>query len=457
MSVRTIAILGGYGNTGREVARLLLGHTDVNLVLAGRDAGRASEAAEAWNGRFAGQRVRGRAADAADAESLGGLFEGVDLVIVASSTSPYVGTVAKAALDAGIDYLDCQYSTAKLEVLRAMAAEIESAGRCFVTDAGFHPGLPAVLVRYAAKRLGRLSSAIVGSVIQVDWARLQVSPSTAEELVAEFRDYRALRYRDGRWQSMGWLEMMRPIWMAFGHGFGRRYTVPMYLEEMGPLPEMYPELQATGFFVGGFNPVVDYVIVPVVMGLLAVAPRRGLAPAGRLMAWGLRRFSRPPFGTLLRLEASGVADGVGAQVTGGAEPETAGGVGAQVTGGAEPETAGGAEPEAAASAALAGAAPTLTVEIYHDDGYVLTAAPMVACLLQLLDGSVRQPGLHFQALLMEPARALADLELLGIEVTVVEDGEPRGDGNRGDTPREADPTGGQPRGVDPTSPGNTSG
>jgi saccharopine dehydrogenase (NAD+, L-lysine-forming) len=41
---------------------------------------------------------------------------------------------------------------------------------------------------------------------------------------------------------------------------------------------------------------------------------------------------------------------------------------------------------------------------------------MVACLLQVLDGSARKPGLHFQALLAEPVRLLKDLERMGVEV-----------------------------------------
>jgi saccharopine dehydrogenase (NAD+, L-lysine-forming) len=378
VSHTTIGILGGYGNTGREVARLLLEHTDVHLLLAGRDAQKASQAAEMWNARVAGQRVRALRADAAEADSLRHAFEGIDLVVVASSSSVYVRTVAEAALAAGIDYMDPQYSNAKLGVLRSMAARIEAAGLCFITDAGFHPGLPAALVRFAGQRLGQITSATVSSVIQEDWARLEFSPSTIEELVMEFRDYRALHFKEGRWRSMGWLEMMRPIWMTFSHGFGRRYTVPMFLEEMCPLPDLIPGLVETGFYVGGFNPVADYLILPLVMGLVSVAPRRGLRLAGRMLAWGLQRFSKPPFGTLLRLEARGGIDGQGR---------------------------------------------VLTVEVYHHDGYVLTAAPMVACLLQVLDGSRRPPGLHLQALLVEPARLLADLQRMGIDVVIQEGGE----------------------------------
>ncbi|OGT28638.1 MAG: hypothetical protein A2Z17_06660 [Gammaproteobacteria bacterium RBG_16_66_13] len=368
----TIVILGGYGNTGRELARLLLEHSEAQLVLAGRDGVKARRAADAWNDRFPGGHARGAVADASDRDSLRRLLEDADVVVAASSTSADARTVAEAALEAGIDYLDPQFSRSKLVVLKEMVPRIEAAGLCFVTDGGFHPGLPALLVRYAAQRFDRLRTAKVGSVIQIDWKGLAFSENTLAELVAEFRDFQMLHYRDGHWKSMGWIESFRPIWMDFGREFGRRYTMPMFLEEMRPLPEMIPGLQETGFFVGGFNWFVDWIVMPLGMGLLWISPEAGGRAFGRMLAWGLRRFSQPPYGTLLQLEARGVKDGV--------------------------ESA-------------------LKATVYHPDGYVLTAAPMAACLLQMLDGSARRPGLHFQALLAEPGRLLEDLRKMGVEVT----------------------------------------
>jgi len=371
---QTIIILGGYGNTGRALARLMLEHSQVRLILAGRNEARALAEAAALNERFAGRRVRGIAADAGDRQSLLRAFEGANLVVAASSTSAVVTTTAEAALEAGLDYLDPQFSRAKVAELQKMAARIQAAGHCFITDAGFHPGLPAALVRYAATHFDRLQIANVGSVIQIDWRTLDVSPSSIDELVTEFRDYQSLHYKDGRWRPMGWIESFRPVWMTFGRGFGRRYTMPMFLEELRPLPEIVPGLTETGFFVGGFNWFVDWVLMPLGMAWMAIAPKAGARAFGRLLLWGLCTFSAPPYGTLLMLEAHGTA---------------------------------------------AGALASMRVTVFHPDGYLLTAAPMAACLLQMLDGSARQPGLHFQALAVDPQRMLDDLQRMGVSVEVL--------------------------------------
>ena len=373
MHTPTLLLLGGYGNTGRALARHLLAETEARLVIAGRSRERAEQAAAAWITRYPG-RVHGLAADAADRASLGRAFEGADLVAVVSSTSLHTETIAAAALEHGLDWIDAQYSPGKLAALQALAPRLEAAGRCFLTDGGFHPGLPALLVRAAAQRLDTLASAHVGSVIQIDWAGLQLSPETLDEFVGEFLDYRALHYRDGRWRKAGWLQMLFPRWMTFGHGFGRRYGVPMFLEELRPLPEQLPGLEQVGFYVGGFNWVVDWALMPLAVLMARSGSRAGLRRAARLMHWGLRRFSRPPFGTLLKLEATGTRDS---------------------------------------------APGRLEISVYHPDGYELTAIPMAACLLQWLDGSIRRPGLWFQALAADPVRLLADMQCMGVHVEIL--------------------------------------
>ena len=367
MRQNTILVLGGYGNAGTVIARMLAGHTPYRIILAGRNGERARQVAEQINLEFATDRVSGMAVDAASRASLLNAFQGVELVVVAASTIHCTRTVAEAALEAGIDYFDIQIAVkAKHAALESLRERIVESGRCFITDGGYRPGIPAAMVRYAASRLPGLESAPVASTFQVNWKERQFAGSSAAEFADELESFSPLAFEDGQWQRASMREFKQ---VDFGAPFGVKYCMPMFLEEFRPLPEMIPSLKETGFFSSGFGGIVDYVLMPVSFGLLRLFPHRSRNWIARLLEWGLKNTTRPPYGAVLRMAARGQGQ-------------------------------------------------ALVMTVSHDDPYVLTAAPAVACLLQVLDGTMRHPGLWRQATLVEPVRFFADLASLGVTVNV---------------------------------------
>jgi saccharopine dehydrogenase (NAD+, L-lysine-forming) len=62
---------------------------------------------------------------------------------------------------------------------------------------------------------------------------------------------------------------------------------------------------------------------------------------------------------------------------------------------------------------------SINLTVFHPDGYMFTAIPVVACLLQYLDGSIRKPGLWFQANVVDPDRLMADMENMGVEIELL--------------------------------------
>ena len=354
-----ILILGGYGATGRPLTRHLLAQTDHKIVIAGRNLDKA----RAFVDSLHDPRATAAQADAADPASLKAALQGVDFLLVAAPTTHQAETVVCAALEAGVDYLDVQYSDSKLGALHAHEREMHDRGRCFVTEAGYHPGLPSAMIRYAASNLECIESARTAGYLKMGNLRYT---EAVDELMEGFLHYQAQIYKNGAWTKPGSWDMRK---FDFGPEIGAKTCYSMFFEELRCIPEMYPTLQDTGFYMAGWNLMADMLLTPIVMLGLRIAPRRGIRPLGKLMWWAMNQ-TRPPYRVMLKVEATGQLNGRQAQVT---------------------------------------------ASIEHEDGYELTAIPVIALLMQY--NQIRRPGLHMMGHLVEPARLFHDMQRMGVRVT----------------------------------------
>ncbi len=367
-----ILILGGAGYTGRSLARHLLEQSKAEIVLAGRTLEKVQTLADKLNADFKGRRVTALHADAAEAASLKSALRGADLLLVAAplTSAPYQ-TVIRSALAAGVDYLDVQIGGKKLALLQSLAEEIKRKKLCFITEAGFHPGLPAALVRYAASQLDSIESAVTAGYLNMGGSKLAYTDS-ADELMEFFKEYQAQVYKNGKWTKAGSFDMRK---IDFGGDIGVKNCYSMFFEELRPLPEMYPSLKEVGFYISETHWLLDWVIGMAVMLGLKIAPKRGIRPLGKLLWWGMMNLPRPPYRVELQVQASGLRNGKPAQVR---------------------------------------------VSVAHPDGYELTAIPVVALLLQYLEGSAKRPGLWMMGYLAEPERLMKDMQKMGVLVQTSE-------------------------------------
>ena len=364
-----ILILGGTGYTGRIIARHLLERSAVTVALATRHLDKAQRFANRLNSLHGDQRAEALAVDAADIESLRRAFVGCGLVVVAAPVVACLDNVFRAAIEAGADCFDLQISAAKLALLHALEGEIERRGRCFITEAGFHPGLPSALARAAALRLDSVEEVVIAGYLNMG-DDLPYSEAF-DELVEALKDYRSETFVDGVWTNPGSLATRV---VDFGGDIGKRRCYAMAFEELRPLPAMYPSLRRLGFYIAESHWIVDRLVFPIVW----IAARLGggsVRRLGRLLWRGMRTFHRPPYRVELIAQARGRRAGKPA------------------------ETA---------------------IRVSHPDGYALTAIPVVAAILQYLDAPAAKRGVWTMGCYVEPNRLLADMADMGVEVAIAE-------------------------------------
>ncbi|NNE19925.1 MAG: hypothetical protein HKN10_15750 [Myxococcales bacterium] len=242
-----------------------------------------------------------------------------------------------------------------------------------ITDAGFHPGLPAALVRHAALHFDRLKVANVSSYIGIRWKELELSPNTMEEFADELNHFDPRVFRDKKWERIP-LTKLSSTTSDFGEGIGTRQCTPMYMHELEALPEQIPSLEETGFFISGFDWFTNNIATMLTMLLARMNISWLTRLAGRFFFWSAGAFAKPPFLTVLQLEARGISHG---------------------------------------------ADKTMLIRLSHEDAYWFTAIPVAACIFQWLEGG-HEPGLYFQSHFLKPATLVEVLSKLGIRVRVSE-------------------------------------
>ena len=361
---KRILLVGATGYAGSKLASYLLKETGATVILAGRSKAKLDELQSGLRQQVLAHRLEVLELDATRLDSAA--LDDFDLLVNATAEGPHNAPLIQACLDHQADWIDMQMTNELLNPPPVLRESIESAGRCFVIQAGFHPGIIAPLVRYAGQQMDVMDGAIVGSVIR-DRTGLPYT-SGFSELVASFRDYKSEMYKDGQWQKLKYSAYPK---INFEHDFGELLSYPVEMTELRHLAGLMPELKNTGFFVAGFNWFADYLITPLIMLGSRIAPRQTEAPLGRLLSWSTKRFSRPPYGTVVQVDADGQRDG---------QPVR------------------------------------FWLSLFHEDAYVLTAVPTVAMIKQMLNGEVK-PGIHLMGLCCDPVQLLEDIERTDVSIS----------------------------------------
>jgi saccharopine dehydrogenase (NAD+, L-lysine-forming) len=140
---------------------------------------------------------------------------------------------------------------------------------------------------------------------------------------------------------------------------------------MKELPIKYNSLIETGFYVSGFNWFVDYLVFPFAMVTLKIFGKPALNLVGKVFVKGLKWFTKPPYGIILKLHAEGTINGERRK---------------------------------------------FEINLIHEDGYLMTAVPIVAFLKQYLNSNIKKSGVWYQANIVEPEQFFEDIRSMGIKI-----------------------------------------
>ncbi len=236
-----VLILGGYGFFGRIIAGKLARAPGIDLLIAGRDLGKATALAYQLGLRA----ENARAIDATDPR-LGTLLRKLGVGTVIHAAGPFQGQqyqVARAAIEARCHYLDLADGRSFVTGITTLDAAARAAGVCVLSGASSLPALSAAVVDQHLSHFKRLESIAIG-----------ISSGAKLPGIATVRAVMGYCgkpfpvWENGAWvEARGWLDRRQ---FGFPKPVGTRLLGRCDVPDLTLLPQRYAGVRTVSFHAG---------------------------------------------------------------------------------------------------------------------------------------------------------------------------------------------------------------
>jgi len=357
----TVGIIGAYGMTGSVVSKEIMRTTDLNLVVGGRDEGRAASLATEL-----GVRATARKVDIYDENSLMSFCESCSLIVNCTAPSARVlDIVMKGALRAGSHYVDP--GPAMVENLLPYGTDFEQASLIGLIYTGWLPGVTGLALHHVYS-LARDSFDGIQSVNVYFEDRSAWSEAAFLDMAEEMAHGSPTgMFENGVWKDQNMIRVTRTY--EFPPPVGKRRVLAAYSHELEELAKeaRIPEM---GMYIGLIS--LGVLLNVAVIKTLKMDPEKA---AGRLRkAW-------VKAGKKLGEDGIVVA-------------EAAGKKGSRET--------------------------RVRLSLYSKSPYFMTGLPTAISVRVILEDKVRARGLNLMCDAVDPAYFLREFEKAGVTYELVE-------------------------------------
>jgi saccharopine dehydrogenase-like NADP-dependent oxidoreductase len=236
-----VLILGAYGFFGQRIAAGLARHPGIELLLAGRDASKATALAY----QLGLHANRARAIDATDPR-LGALLKKLGVNTVIHTAGPFQGQqyhVARAAIEAGSHYLDLADGRAFVTGVKVLDAAARAAGVCVFSGVSSLPALSAAVVDLYIGHFKSLESIAIGIS-----SGAKIPGIATMRAVLGYCGKPFPVWEKGAWvETHGWLDRRT---FGFPKPIGARLFGRCDVPDLTLLPLRYPSVKTVSFHAG---------------------------------------------------------------------------------------------------------------------------------------------------------------------------------------------------------------
>lgn len=215
-----VMVLGGYGNFGARISRALAGDDRIQLLVAGRDGGRAAAFAAPLRG------AQGVAVDMHGADFVQ-MLQRHQVGVLIHTAGPFQGqdyAVARACAEAGVHYIDLADGRRFVcDFPGALNAAFEATGRVAITGASTVPALSSAVVDMLCAGWQRLDT------LDFCIAPAQTAPRGVATLraVLSYCGGPVQVWHGGQWQThIGWANPQRVQFLRVRPRLGALCDIP---------------------------------------------------------------------------------------------------------------------------------------------------------------------------------------------------------------------------------------
>jgi short subunit dehydrogenase-like uncharacterized protein len=255
--IRSVLILGGYGNFGKRISETLAKQSNVCLLIAGRSHEKAAQLCEKLRADKCAAEVRPIVLDIFS-ENFPLQLKAVRPFLVIHTSGPFQGQdyrVPQACIDAGSHYIDLADDRRFVSDIVVLNEQAEAKNLLVVSGASSVPGLSSTIIDHFTAEFSRID---VIDIAIAPGNRAERGEATVKAILS-YTGHAIKIFEHGEWiNKFGW---MSPRKIDFGNTVGKRLLANVDVPDLELFPTRYAPVKTVNFQAGLELPFLHWTMV----------------------------------------------------------------------------------------------------------------------------------------------------------------------------------------------------
>lgn len=244
--IKTILILGGYGNFGKRISESLAKQPNICLLIAGRNIEKANQLCDKLSAENCATQIKPVALDIFS-KDFSQQLKILNPFLVIHTSGPFQGQdyrVPQACIDAGAHYIDLADDRRFVCDIAKLHEQAQAKNLFIVSGASSVPGLSSTVIDYYTKEFSRIDSI---DIAIAPGNRAERGEATVKAILS-YTGHAIKIFENGAWANKyGW---MSPRKIDFGNTVGKRLLANVDVPDLELFPARYAPVKTVNFQAG---------------------------------------------------------------------------------------------------------------------------------------------------------------------------------------------------------------